>query len=63
MLQSHPISVDGVFVGAAVRLDRGFRFVAVDLRLDELDGVIRPGLPDIQALARRLYRNGHLARV
>ena len=37
MLQSHIIDVDGVFVGAAIRIDRGYRFVATDFRLEELD--------------------------
>jgi hypothetical protein len=58
MLQSHPIEVDGIFVGAAIRLDTGFRFVAVDLRLEDLDGVVRPALGDIRALANRLCRGG-----
>jgi hypothetical protein len=55
MIQSHPIEVDGVFVGAAVRLDHGYRFIAVNLRLDDLDGVVRPQLQDIRALAHRVY--------
>ena len=37
MLQSHIIEVDGVFVGAAIRIDRGYRFVATDFRLEELE--------------------------
>lgn len=53
MLQSHVIDIDGVFVGAAVRLDRGYRFIATDLRLDDLDGSIWPTLADVQRLARR----------
>jgi hypothetical protein len=56
MLQSHPIDVDGVFVGAAVRLESGFRFVAVNLRVEDLDGIVRPALADINTLARRYYR-------
>ena len=63
MIQSHPIEVDGVFVGAAVRLDRGYRFIALNLRLDDLDGVIRPELQDIRTLAHRAYntRRGAIA--
>jgi hypothetical protein len=61
MLQSHPIDIDGVFVGAAVRLDRGYRFVATNMRLEELDQTIWPTLADVQRLARRLYLNGNLA--
>lgn len=58
MLQSYIIDVDGVFVGAAVRLDSGFRFVATDLRLHELDSTIWPTLADVQRMARRICRNG-----
>lgn len=53
MLQSHIIDVDGVFVGVAVRIDRGYRFVATDYRLDELDTSIWPTLDDVRRLARR----------
>jgi hypothetical protein len=58
MLQSHPIDIDGAFVGAAIRLDRGYRFIATDMRLDELDGTIWPTLEDVRRLARGLYRTG-----
>ena len=61
MLQSFPIDVDGVFVGAAVRLDRGYRFIATNMRLEELDQTIWPTLADVQRMARRLYVNGSLA--
>jgi hypothetical protein len=60
MLQSHIIDIDGVFVGAAIRLDRGYRFVATNMRLEELDQTIWPTLADVQRLARRLYLNGSL---
>jgi len=61
MLQSHVISIEGAFVGAAVRLDAGYRFIATDMRLDELDGSVWPTLADVQRLARRLYLTGRLA--
>jgi hypothetical protein len=61
MLQSHTIDIDGVFVGAAVRLDRGYRFIATNMRLEELDQTIWPTLADVQRLARRLYLTGTLA--
>src|ERR1039458_4359912 len=48
MLQSHVIEIDGAFVGAAVRLDRGYRFIATDIRLDDLDGTIWPTLVDVK---------------
>ncbi len=60
MLQSHVIDVDGAFVGAAVRLDRGYRFIATDMKLDDLDGSIWPTLADIQRLARRMYFGGRI---
>lgn len=53
MLQSHIIEIDGVFVGAAVRLDRGYRFIATDMRLDDIDGSVWPSLGDVQRVARR----------
>jgi hypothetical protein len=58
MLQSHVIDVDGVFVGAAVRLDTGYRFVATDFRLEELDSTIWPTLADVRRLARLIFHTG-----
>lgn len=58
MLQSHIIDIDGAFVGAAVRLDSGYRFIATDMILDDLDGSIWPTLADVQRLARRIYTSG-----
>ena len=58
MIQSHVIDVDGVFVGAAVRLDTGYRFVATDCRLEQLDATIWPTLADVQRLARSLCLAG-----
>jgi hypothetical protein len=60
MLQSHVIDIDGAFVGAAVRLDSGYRFIATDMKLDELDGSVWPTLADIQRLAHRIYTAGRL---
>jgi hypothetical protein len=61
MLQSHVIDVDGVFVGAAIRIDRGYRFVATDLRLEELDSTVWPTLADVGRLARLLCLTGSFA--
>ncbi len=60
MLQSHPIDIDGAIVGAAIRLDQGYRFIAINMPLEELDQAIRPTLADVQRLARRLYLTGSL---
>lgn len=58
MLQSHIIEVDGTFVGAAVRLDIGFRFIATDIRVEEMCGTVWPSLADVQRMAQSLYRSG-----
>lgn len=58
MLQSHIIDIDGNFVGAAVRLDVGYRFIATDMKLDDLDGSVFPTLADVQRLVRRIYLAG-----
>jgi hypothetical protein len=57
MMQSHIIDIDGLFVGAAIRIDRGYRFVATDLRLEELDSSIWPTLADVERVARRIFRD------
>lgn len=59
MLQSHIIDVNGNFVGAAVRLDTGYRFVALNLRVEELDGTIWPNLDTVRRLVRQLFITGH----
>lgn len=61
MLQSHVIDVDGVCVGAAIRIDRGYRFVAIDFRLEELNSSIWPTLADVRRLARQLCLTGSFA--
>ncbi len=60
MVQSHIIEVDGTFLGAAIRQEHGYRFVAVDLRVEELDGSVWPSLADTQRLARSLVTTGRL---
>ena len=51
------------FVGAAVRLDSGYRFIATDMKLDDLDGSIWPTLADVRRLARSVYLGGRAAPV
>ena len=60
MLQSHVINVDGAFVGAAVRLDVGYRLIAIDYRLEDLDGSVWPTLGDLQQSASQLFRTGRM---
>jgi len=52
MIQSHIVDIDGTFVGAAIRLADGYRFVAVDVRLDELDGLVWASLPELRRKVR-----------
>jgi hypothetical protein len=58
MLQSHVVDIDGTFVGAAVRQSDGYRFVAVDVRLDDLDGQVWPTLSEVQRRARTMFLSG-----
>ena len=59
LLQSHIININGNFVGAAVRLDSGYRFIALNMRVEELDGTIWPNLDTVRRLARQLFLTGH----
>ena len=58
MLQSHVVEIDGIFVGAAVRLPEGYRFVAVDVRLDLIDGRVWPTLAELRRHARPTFYSG-----
>ena len=62
MHTSQIVQIDGVFVGTAVTLpfSNGLRFVAVDPRVDELDGSIWPTMKDIEQLTRQLFLTGRL---
>ena len=60
MIQSHVIDVSGVFVGAAVKTSKNFRFVAVDPRLEDLDQSEWPSLSDIQRVAAHMIHTGRL---
>jgi hypothetical protein len=59
MQDSRIIEVDGVFLGAAVALpdEQGWRFVAANHRVVQLDGRVLASLSDV----RRLARQGFLA--
>jgi hypothetical protein len=57
MRQSFPIEVDGVFLGAAVEHELGVRFIAVDVRVSEMDQSIWPNRDHAQRSARQLFRS------
>ena len=62
MFQSHVIEVDGRFVGAAIAYSGKFRFVAVDLRLEEIDGTEWGSLLDVRRVTRHFLATGSLPR-
>jgi hypothetical protein len=57
MNESRVIEVDGVFLGAAVSLPQaqGWRIVAADARVGQLDGTVAATLPEVRRLARQAY--------
>lgn len=61
MIDSHVIEVAGTFAGAAVSTAEGFRFVAVDPRVRELNGRQWRTLRDVRRAAGCLM-NGPAAR-
>jgi hypothetical protein len=61
MRQSRPIEVDGVFLGAAVEHELGVRFIAVDVRVTEMDQSIWPSLDYAYRSARQLFKSGRAA--
>ena len=61
MLQSHIVDIDGTFVGIAVRLPDGYRFVAVGGRLLALDGRVVPTLAELLRIARSAFLSGRVA--
>jgi hypothetical protein len=60
MLQSHIVDIDGTFVGAAVRLPEGYKFVAVGGRLTGLDGRVLPTLAELRRVARAAFFSGRV---
>ena len=62
MLQSHIVEIDGSFVGVAVRQQEGYRFKAMDVRLDAIDGRVLPSLPELQRLVRAAFFSGRAPR-
>jgi hypothetical protein len=57
MRHSRPIEVDGVFLGAAVEHELGVRFIAVDVRVTEMDQSIWPNFDYAHRSARQLFKS------
>lgn len=60
MHQSHIIEISGQFAGAAVDYGTGFRFVAVDPRVKQLDRSLWSTLPEMQRVVTHLLTVGRL---
>jgi hypothetical protein len=60
MLQSFVVDIDGIFVGAAVRLAEGYKFVSVGGRLDGLNGRVLPTLAELRRIARAAFFSGRI---
>ncbi len=58
MMQSHVIDIGGVFYGAAVREDLSYRFVAVDSRVEALDGTTWSRLTEVERAVRHVLTTG-----
>jgi hypothetical protein len=61
MRHSRPIEVDGVFLGAAVEHELGIRFIAVDVRVSEMDQSIWSTLDYAYRTARQLFKSSRAA--
>ena len=48
MIWANGVVIDGAMVGTAVADGNDFRFFAADVRLDELDGLTWPTLPELR---------------
>ncbi len=60
MWLSIPIHVDGALIGAAIRQEKGFRFIATDLRAGEMDQSIWPTADAVHRAAEQLLRTGRI---
>eukprot|EP01035_Chromulina_nebulosa_P047674 gene47674-biopygen33182 len=58
MFQSHVVEIAGRVAGAAVHNAAGLRFIAIDPRLEEIDGSAWRTLSDLQRAADHLLRTG-----
>jgi hypothetical protein len=65
MHQSRVIEVDGVFLAAAMALPNaeGWRIVAADARVGQLDGAVAGSLQEVRRLARQAYQAARVAPV
>jgi hypothetical protein len=60
MFESHVVEIAGRVAGAAVGTAAGLRFMAIDPRLEEIDGSVWRSLADLHRAAGHLLRHGSL---
>jgi hypothetical protein len=60
MLQSFVVDIDGAFVGVAVRLADGYKFISVGGRLEGMNGRVLPTLAELRRIARAAFLSGRL---
>jgi hypothetical protein len=60
MSQSTAVLVDGNLVGAVVRQDQGYRFIATDPRAGEIDQTLWPNLEAARRAAEQMVRTGRV---
>ena len=55
MRTSHPIEINGIFLGAAVEHELGVQFIAVDPRVLEMNQSIWPTIDYAKSSARQMF--------
>lgn len=60
MSLSTPVQIDGALIGAAVRQEKGFRFIATDVRAGEMDQTVWPTVAAARGAAEQLVRTGRI---
>jgi len=55
MRQSSVIDINGIFVGAAVKQDQDYRFIATHDRCGALDGSVFPSLREVKTAASAVF--------
>ena len=59
MLASHPIEVQGRFLGVAVTHAQAWRFVAVHPSVEDIDGATFPSLAEARRVAELVLHRNH----
>jgi hypothetical protein len=62
MIGSQIVQIDGSFVGAAMPHDDGYRFVALDVLLDDLDGRTWPTFVALHSDVRWAFQQSRAHR-